>query len=225
MRTHFKLKSFVFCSLSPVIRNYILEGMCWSQLSESFIVHIPMGLSTTFWLFQECHTPACCCSVISLKIKPNLKEEFHSLLICIPFFDGSKNREHNQGHELSQKVISLFRDIPLFFRSLMPLERCVEHNVQCVGLFELFEMINNFFLECCFDWRWWHGCSCRNQSLEEFSCLAGLEGGEGGKEQINSLSLLLTSLPFADRRTYTVWVSIEGMASVVFNHNFERLNP
>ena len=82
-----------------------------------------------------------------------------------------------------------------------------------------------FFLECCFDWRWWHGCSCRNQSLEEFSCLAGLEGGEGGKEQINSLSLLLTSLPFADRRTYTVWVSIEGMASVVFNHNFERSNP
>ena len=146
MRTHFKLKSFVFCSLSPVIRNYILEGMCWSQLSESFIVLIPaMGLSTTFWLFQECHTPACCCSVISLKIKPNLKEAFHSLLICIPFFDGSKNREHNQGHELSQKVISLFRDIPLFFRSLMPLERCVEHNVQCVGLFELFEMINNFF--------------------------------------------------------------------------------
>ena len=82
-----------------------------------------------------------------------------------------------------------------------------------------------FFLECCFDWRWWHGCSCRNQSLEEFSCLAGLGGGEGGKEQINSLSLLLTSLPFADRRTYTVWVSIEGMASVVFNHNFERSNP
>ena len=84
-----------------------------------------------------------------LKKTPNLKEAFDSLLLCIPFFDGSKNREHNQGHELGQKVISLIRIIYHylfhFFRSLIPLERCVEHNVQCVGLFELFEMINNFF--------------------------------------------------------------------------------